>query len=163
MRGRMADMRFRKLRFAWSVVWGLAAVLLIALWVRSYRWEDVITAPGDGSRRFGSAEGWITIRWTEPRWKEMRRPPNLNFKKWQVVSLSVEEREQKLARTHVKSRPPQFGFVDAGAVQFPYWLATMVCVGMSAALWIRWRFSLRTLLIATTLVAVVLGLIVWLR
>ena len=29
--------------------------------------------------------------------------------------------------------------------------------------WLRWRFSLRTLLIATTLVAVVLGLIVWLR
>jgi len=29
-------MRFRKLRIAWSVVWGLAAVLLIALWVRSY-------------------------------------------------------------------------------------------------------------------------------
>jgi hypothetical protein len=28
---------------------------------------------------------------------------------------------------------------------------------------LRWRFSLRTLLIATTLVAVVLGLIVWLR
>ena len=27
--------------------------------------------------------------------------------------------------------------------------------------WLRWRFSLRTLLIATTLVAVVLGLIVW--
>ena len=27
----------------------------------------------------------------------------------------------------------------------------------------NWRFSLRTLLIATTLVAVVLGLIVWLR
>ena len=29
-------MRFRKLRIAWSVFWGLAAVLLIVLWVRSY-------------------------------------------------------------------------------------------------------------------------------
>jgi hypothetical protein len=29
--------------------------------------------------------------------------------------------------------------------------------------WLRWRFSLRTLQIATTLVAVALGLIVWLR
>src|SRR5262245_23926767 len=29
-------MRFRKLRIVWSVVWGLLAVLLIALWVRSY-------------------------------------------------------------------------------------------------------------------------------
>ena len=29
-------MRFRKLRIAWSVVWGIACVLLIVLWVRSY-------------------------------------------------------------------------------------------------------------------------------
>src|SRR4051795_6039764 len=33
-------MRFRKLRIAWSVVWCLACVLLIALWVRSYRRAD---------------------------------------------------------------------------------------------------------------------------
>ena len=32
---------------------------------------------------------------------------------------------------------------------------------MLACPWITWRFSLRTLLIATTLVAVVLGIIVW--
>ena len=35
-------MRFRKLRIAWSVVWGLAAVLLIVLWVRSYWWHDCV-------------------------------------------------------------------------------------------------------------------------
>jgi len=29
-------MRFRKLRIAWSVAWGVAAVLLVALCVRSY-------------------------------------------------------------------------------------------------------------------------------
>jgi hypothetical protein len=29
-------MRFRKLRIAWSVFWGSAAVLLIVFWVRSY-------------------------------------------------------------------------------------------------------------------------------
>ncbi len=33
-------MRNQKLRIAWSVVWGLACVLLIVLWVRSYRWMD---------------------------------------------------------------------------------------------------------------------------
>src|SRR2546423_1121564 len=36
MRGRMGGMRFRKLRIAWSVVCGIACVLLIALWLRSY-------------------------------------------------------------------------------------------------------------------------------
>src|SRR4051794_19852377 len=36
-------MRFRKLRIAWSVFWGLACVLLVVLWVRSYWWEDEAT------------------------------------------------------------------------------------------------------------------------
>src|SRR6476659_10578089 len=34
-------MRYRKLRIAWSAFWGLACVLLIALWVRSYWWCDL--------------------------------------------------------------------------------------------------------------------------
>ena len=33
-------MKHRKLRIAWSVAWGIAAVMLIALWVRSYWWRD---------------------------------------------------------------------------------------------------------------------------
>jgi hypothetical protein len=33
-------MRYRKLRVAWSVVWGLAAVLLVVLWVRISWWLD---------------------------------------------------------------------------------------------------------------------------
>src|SRR3954469_13810361 len=33
-------MRFRKLRIAWSVFWGLAAVLLVMLCMRSYWWQD---------------------------------------------------------------------------------------------------------------------------
>ena len=31
-----SPMRFRKLRIAWSVAWGVWRVLLIVLWVRSY-------------------------------------------------------------------------------------------------------------------------------
>src|SRR4051794_33303247 len=34
-------MRFRKLRTACSVVWGLACILMIVLWVRSYWWADI--------------------------------------------------------------------------------------------------------------------------
>ncbi len=36
-----------------------------------------------------------------------------------------------------------------------------IAAALAALPWLRWRFSLRTLLIATTLVAVVLGLIMW--
>src|SRR5687768_3936293 len=34
--------RYRKLRIAWSVGWGLVAVLLCVLWVRSYWRHEVI-------------------------------------------------------------------------------------------------------------------------
>ena len=45
-------MRFRKLRIAWSVGCGLVAcVLLIALWVRSY-WFDDSVAKGHITSRF---------------------------------------------------------------------------------------------------------------
>ena len=35
-------MRYRKLRIAWSVFWGLACVVLVVLWVRSYSGTDMV-------------------------------------------------------------------------------------------------------------------------
>src|SRR5690242_4400156 len=37
-------MKYRKLRIAWSVIWGVASVLLIVLWLRSYS-DDLGLAP----------------------------------------------------------------------------------------------------------------------
>jgi len=44
-----------------------------------------------------------------------------------------------------------------------FWLVLLALLVCGALPWLHWRFALRTLLIATTLVAVLLGLIVWLR
>jgi hypothetical protein len=41
----------------------------------------------------------------------------------------------------------------------PHWFPLVIALSFVGVPWIRWRFSLRTLLIATTLVAVGLGLI----
>src|SRR5690349_13714393 len=36
-------LRFRNLRIGWSIIWGLACVLLIVLWVRSYwRFDQIV-------------------------------------------------------------------------------------------------------------------------
>jgi hypothetical protein len=43
----------------------------------------------------------------------------------------------------------------------PHWFVTLLFIALAAIAWIPGRFSLRTLLIAMTLVAVVLGLIVY--
>jgi hypothetical protein len=50
------------------------------------------------------------------------------------------------------------------SLTIPDWLPVILCAAMAFVPWIRqlrWRFTLRTLLIGTTLVAVVLGTIVW--
>ena len=44
----------------------------------------------------------------------------------------------------------------------PYWPAILLSATLATLPWFPSRFSLRTMLIATTLVAVVLGLVVWL-
>jgi hypothetical protein len=46
-------------------------------------------------------------------------------------------------------------------VAVPHRLLAMIIATIGLASWLRRRFTLRTLLIATTVVAVVLGLIVW--
>jgi hypothetical protein len=54
--------------------------------------------------------------------------------------------------------------IDDWVLVCTYWIPTLLTTALSVVPWlgkIRWRYSLRTLLIATTLVAVVLGLIVW--
>ncbi len=49
--------------------------------------------------------------------------------------------------------------IDVG-LQFPHWWLVAIAVTFAALPWLSLRFSLRTLLIATTLVAVGLGIII---
>ena len=78
-------MKYRKLRIAWSVVWGIVAVLFATVWVCSSWWEDIIV----------------------------------------------------------------------------YRCLAVLLATVAVAPLVPWRFSLRTLLIASTLIAIGLGLIVW--
>jgi hypothetical protein len=48
-------------------------------------------------------------------------------------------------------------------ILIPHWFTAFSCAAIGSAPWLRWRFSLRALLIATTRIAIVLGLIAWLR
>jgi hypothetical protein len=46
-------------------------------------------------------------------------------------------------------------------IEFPTWLAALFAASLVVASLLPWRFNLRTVLIVTTLTALVLGLIVW--
>jgi hypothetical protein len=150
-------MRFRKLRIAWSVACGIACVLLIVLWVRSYYVTDriVIVRSSVGTVRAYSAAGQlITIATTSA---VQTKPPEI----W-----------PNGGGTRIIDPPldfiiyPEFGFAagrltNASYFQLPHWFLVTVFAMLTTLPWLQSRFTLRTLLIVTTLVAVVLGLIVW--
>jgi hypothetical protein len=144
-------MKFRNLRIAWSIGWGLGCLLLIMLWVRSY-WvsEEIDSRIADYPVACESQKG--RLRFTH-------FPANNNG--WDVTY------EIKYGSWHYSSHR-----IYAGLLQFvwgfgddylnmPHWVFVFAASVAASLPWLRWRFSLRTLLIATTLVAMVLGLAVW--
>ena len=151
-------MRFRKLRIAWSVFWGLAAVLLIALWVRSYVWRDGCYI---ASRiHLSSCYGQITL--------DAALPPYSFEQDWSYWCDSAESTFRGFGKLEFARRNLLMfsweSFRPFRPCYFPHWSMVVPLAAFAIAPWIRslsLRFSLRTLLIATTLVAVALGLVVW--
>ena len=145
-------MRFRKLRIAWSVAWGLSCVLLIALWVRSYQWTDKVGRRSANGRTttFVSNRGSIKLLDDVINLPRKRIPAH----GWQ---LSTGE-------YYHLAKPPAFEWRTSGnftVVRVPSWFLVFSLSGLGILPWLRWKYSLRTLLIAITLVAVGLGLVVY--
>ncbi len=136
-------MKHPKLRIAWSVVWGSVAVLLVALWVRSYACLDSVHAR---THNVVSANGTVYfdcgITWA----KSVRISRYLPF-----------QSELTSSRSETAHATP-----TAAQVRVPHWTLVTCIAAIGATSLISYRFSLRTLLIATTFIAVGLGLIVWL-
>jgi hypothetical protein len=158
-------MKFRKLRIAWSVVCGVACVLLIALWVRSYRARELVCGLiGNNSVLLQSVHGEIGLSiqpWTAPRFDKIVKsdPQAPQVSLWQSAWQSPELPGISVG-LGIRWWRSENGVVLA---TIPHWCPVIALATLAAIPWIRqkWRFSLRTLLIATTLVAVVLGMIVW--
>jgi len=155
-------MKYRKLRIAWTVVWGIAYLLMIAVWVSSY----------DGSRH------WAYIRMFD-HYVEcstcrgrlglqiLGQAPGVRAVKWDVGRRVIDFPifPMTAEREFMMSLGEQMigGNITLNRWRFvaPCWFAISLCVVPAALPWLPWRFSLRTLLIATTLIAVGLGLIVY--
>jgi hypothetical protein len=172
-------MRYRKLRIAWSVFWGLACVLLIVLWVRSYfrveflLWQPTKTSfdvqSNSGKLYAGACEdpdlGLMTRAWKfgSVPWREDFRPKPTNAR-WDFESNPQSKHFdcQLFGFKCIFNSTPLGQHFDF-SLTAPYWFLVIAAAAAIGIPWIRWskRFSLRTLLLATTLVAVVLGLIVY--
>src|SRR6478735_1959010 len=143
-------MKYRKLRIAWSVVWGVVAISLVVLWVRSYsRAYHVLAHDSSQESAFGvESGGWEVAYNGVPKLSELH------------FNLSAEDTTVDELRTH-------FGFyfgqhpLGPGAWLFvvPIWATVLLAAALAPFSWndrFRLAFNLRTLLIATTLIAVVL-------
>jgi hypothetical protein len=160
---------FKYLRIAFSAVCLIACVLLIVLWVRSYwsrQWAYVRML--DNYVECSTCRGRFGLQILGEHFR-----PGERAIKWNAGSkpLAIDSQYTTFTdtpmsgfmtsvRTHRMS-----GNITLKSWQFvaPCWFMGGLCVAVAGLPWLRWswRFSLRTLLIATTLVAVLLGLIVY--
>jgi hypothetical protein len=146
-------MKYRKLRIAWSVAWGLAAALLIVLWVRSYWWaEEIDIRQSLRISSAGCANGELFLA--------INPVPVTIRGGW-----SFRHDPASRAEPPPGESIPAFYFSIQGGFTLvvPFWftaLSAAVCATLSQARWSK-RFSLRTLLIATTVVAIGLGLVIY--
>jgi hypothetical protein len=149
----------RYLRIAWSVGCGIVCLLLIVLWVRSNSKGDAIGGPVSQklSIEFASVEGYtyVTI-WEQSKtawWYHMYRSGKFYLKTFTKDIPAVMG-----AKVYEERTPSTLHF--RGVAIRDWWL---ILLGGSIGTlpWLPYSFSLRTLLIATTLVAVLLGLIVY--
>src|SRR5690242_16490104 len=118
-------MRFRKLRIAWSVFWGIACVPLIVLWVRSYAYIDILDAPITASR---------SIYFTSERagfWIAVSDNPTDAAVRWKIKSEPVDP--EVSAGVNEPTTNHGFAFLYSSpfyAFASPYWLPIAISLAL---------------------------------
>jgi hypothetical protein len=136
-------MKYRKLRIAWSVGCGILCLLLVVLWVRSYWWESIAN-PVVTSRVPSMVNGQLVYNDVRARLNRFEPDPLVTHFLPSIVTFSYN------------------GFTIRGiSAVIPPWLFVPLSALVAVVPWIRWRFNLRTLLIGMTVVAALLGLVIW--
>jgi hypothetical protein len=149
-------------RITGSVLCGVACVLLIVLWVRSY---SALESWLCGSLHIQSAHGKLIIFEVSniQILKALIQKTNPEFNGYSKVPFGRFTPSIELSNGIAGSPKFSVRFVGKRVWIIPFWVAIAITAILPVPAWIKWnlRFSLRTLLIATTLVAVVLGLAVY--
>ncbi len=139
----------RYLRLAFSATCLIAGVLLCVLWVRSY---SQLYNLSNWSRQLSLSSCCGHIFVNEPFYSD-ESPEGGSTK---IIKLLGHE-------LYFDSYPAAYIVQDGVGIAVPDWVFVGSALTIGVIPWIRWsnRFSLRTLLIATTVVAAVLGLAVY--
>jgi hypothetical protein len=146
-------LRFRKIRIAWSVVWGIIAVLVVALWARSFWWTGMLL-PRLTNERVVLTHGELYFN-TDCAWRSFRT------QSFYVPGCSDEWMIEEVWAPDANTiEVMHYGF------RSPVWPAVVALPLMAAGPWLSsarsFRFSLRTMLFATMVAALGLGILAWL-
>ena len=147
-------MKHRNLRIAWSVACGIAAVLLVALWMRSY-WVEDFCEWSSQSKNYGvfSDNGRLSLQRAE------------------FIAMQFDFQYGEISASegmNSSTAPSAFGASlnawESGwfaSISYAWGLPILGVAAMCP--WFPWskRLGLRSLLIATTLVAVGLGAVAY--
>jgi hypothetical protein len=124
-------------------------VLLIALWIRSFHSCDLITKRDSSNltTTLGSERGTMYLSRSVPtNWGGKSAGRKLTPHGWKHSVIEPVD----------SPKPFLFHLTPSNeTIHFPYWLPVTVSALAAIVPWSPWRFSLRTLLIATTLVLAV--------
>ena len=138
----------RYLRIAFAATCLISCVLLIVLWVRSYWWSDGVKAFYTPQRM----------------WQLKSFGAGLHLYIGHYSGRESGFRVISVRATPIVSSPPfDWAPLPELRLSIPHWCVLIALGAVSTFPWFGWskRFSLRTLLVATTLVAAVLGLVVY--
>jgi hypothetical protein len=140
----------RYLRIAFSALCLIACALLCVLWVRSYTTRDRWTS-GIGIHCITGSTVNGRLRFSALHWDNTA--PSLVIHSSEPVTINSTR--ETLWAFHFRR------FSSHNYLSVPIWFAILFSAALSITPWLYWRYSLRTLLIVTTLIAVVLGVVVY--
>jgi hypothetical protein len=143
------------LRIAVTAMFGILCLLLIILWVRSFWRINSLNSFGNELRIDSNRGELIVTGDTSSLSTVWKRDWEWE---WGWEERRVNELDQSYRMTRLgffyQRRPHRFWLV------IPYWFPVVISVALATVPWIHWskRFSLRTLLVAITLVAIALAI-----
>lgn len=157
---------FRYLRIAFSAGCGALCLLLVALWMRSYWRCDILENTNNSEViHLESRKGFLIYQVLHPNFKRTFPAPLrvaiLNDPSLGRFFSSYPYPVAESYRFPVANALSGFGSFRSGSTTImfaPHWFAVSLLATFAAMPWFRWRFSLRTMLIAMTLIAALLSI-----
>jgi hypothetical protein len=149
------------LRSIVSATFGLICLLSVVFLVRSYTWRDRMVVPLSDARfcRIDSDRGKFEFESYEPNMGEMsfsvtafsRKKISKGWKRFMNVPEPGPGKQWRWER----STTGRF------FIHVPHWFVLGLTLVFAAVPWLRWRYSLRALLVATTVLAMIFGFWAW--